>query len=121
MRASPRDHDGIGHEIEVAFAPAVELGWRLAHECWGRGIAYEAATASTAFAFERLGLEELVAYTAAVNERSRRLMERLGMTRDPAEDFVHPSREVQGRLAAHVLYRLRRCAGATPTPREPKN
>jgi RimJ/RimL family protein N-acetyltransferase len=93
-------------EIDVAFAPAVELGWRLARECWGRGIASEAAGASIAFAFEELGLDELIAYTAVVNRRSRQLMERLGMTRDPAEDFRHPSREVNGRLAPHVLYRL---------------
>jgi RimJ/RimL family protein N-acetyltransferase len=110
-------------EIDVAFAPAVELGWRLARECWGRGIAYEAARASCAFAFTRLALTELVAYTAAVNERSRRLMERLGMTRDPAEDFAHPGIAAGGRLQPHVLYRLssHACAGATPTPRAPKN
>jgi RimJ/RimL family protein N-acetyltransferase len=93
-------------EIDVAFAPAVELGWRLARDCWGRGLASEAASAAIAFAFERLDLSDLVAYTAVVNTRSRRLMERLGMTRDPAEDFRHPGRDVSVRLAPHVLYRL---------------
>jgi RimJ/RimL family protein N-acetyltransferase len=125
--------DPVG--IEVPFAPAVELGWRLGRNYWGRGIASEAANASIAFAFERLGLRELVAYTAAVNARSRRLMERLAMTRDPAEDFLHPRIAAGDRLAPHVLYRLdagdRRpkrvpnmldaCAGATPTPPDPKN
>jgi RimJ/RimL family protein N-acetyltransferase len=93
-------------EIDVSFAPAVELGWRLARDCWGRGIATEAALASIAFAFQRLSLPGLVAYTAAVNARSRRLMERLGMKCDPAADFRHPGREVTAALAAHVLYRL---------------
>lgn len=92
--------------LELPFAPSVELGWRLARDCWGRGIATEAARAAIAFAFEQQGIDELVAYTAAVNERSRRVMERLQMTRDPAGDFRHPGREVSGRLEAHVLYRL---------------
>jgi RimJ/RimL family protein N-acetyltransferase len=93
-------------EPGVPFAPAVELGWRLARACWGRGIATEAARASCAFAFERLGLTELVAYTAAINARSRRVMERLGMTHDPAEDFPHPGIVAGDRLRPHVLYRL---------------
>jgi RimJ/RimL family protein N-acetyltransferase len=90
----------------LPFAPAVELGWRLAQRFWGQGIASEAAGASIAFAFERLGLSELVAYTAAINERSRRLMERLGMARDPAEDFLHLGLPRDSSLAPHVLYRL---------------
>ena len=93
-------------EIDVAFAPAVELGWRLARDCWGRGIASEAANAVIAFAFDRVQVPELIAYTAAVNERSRRLMERLGMSRDPTEDFQHPGIADGDRLQPHVLYRL---------------
>jgi len=93
-------------EIDVTFAPAVELGWRLGRAFWGRGIASEAAIAAIAFAFERLGLGELVAYTAVINARSRRLMERLGMTHDPAEDFHHPGIPAGDPLSPHVLYRL---------------
>jgi RimJ/RimL family protein N-acetyltransferase len=93
-------------EAELPFAPAVELGWRLARECWSRGIATEAAGACCTFAFERLGLMEVVAYTAAINTRSRRLMERLGMTHDPAEDFPHPGIAAGDRLRPHVLCRL---------------
>jgi ribosomal-protein-alanine N-acetyltransferase len=91
---------------ELPFAPAVELGWRLARPWWGRGLATEAATAAVAYAFEDLGLDALVAYTARRNERSRRLMERLGMRRDPAEDFLHPAVGRSDPLAPHVLYRL---------------
>lgn len=93
-------------EIDVAFAPAVELGWRLARDCWGRGIATDAANAAITFAFEHLHMPDLVAYTAAINVRSRRLMERLGMIRDPAEDFDHSGIAAGDRLASHVLYRL---------------
>ncbi|MGD0453910.1 MAG: GNAT family N-acetyltransferase [Solirubrobacteraceae bacterium] len=93
-------------DAELAFAPAVEVGWRLARPYWGRGIATEAAIASIAFAFDELGLPSLVSYTAARNLRSRRVMERLGMRRDPAEDFIHPGVPAGHPLAPHVLYRL---------------
>jgi ribosomal-protein-alanine N-acetyltransferase len=89
------------------FAPAVEVGWRLAREAWGRGIATEAARASLEFGFGQLGLREIVSFTTAGNERSRAVMERLGMVRDPAEDFLHPALEPGHPLAPHVLYRLR--------------
>jgi RimJ/RimL family protein N-acetyltransferase len=115
----------------LPFAPAVELGWRLARPFWGRGLASEAGRAATRHAFEELGLPELVAYTAAHNERSRRLMRRLGMTRDPAEDFAHPALPAGHRVSHHVLYRLPAarwrsnmlgaCAGATPTRLVPKS
>jgi RimJ/RimL family protein N-acetyltransferase len=112
-------------ERELPFAPAVELGWRLAPGLWGRGIATEAARAAVAFASQRLRLAELVSYTATGNERSRRVMERLGMVRDPAEDFLHPSLPADHRLAAHVLFRLDlcsgACAGAIPTRQDRKS
>jgi RimJ/RimL family protein N-acetyltransferase len=92
----------------LPFAPGVELGWRLARPYWGRGLALEAARASAGFGLGELGLSELLAYTAAGNLRSRRLMERLGMTRDPAEDFMHPKLAAGDPLAAHVVYRLGR-------------
>ncbi len=91
---------------DIPCAPAVEVGWRLTPRAWGRGIAFEAATAALRFGFEQAGLDEIVAYTSALNVRSRRLMERLGMRRDPAEDFEHPRIESGHWLAAHVLYRL---------------
>ncbi len=90
----------------LPFAPAVEIGWRLARSYWGRGLAHEGALAAIDFAFEELSLEEIVAYTTVANVRSRRLMERLGMTRDPAEDFDHPEILRGDPLEAHVVYRL---------------
>ncbi len=93
---------------ELPFAPATEIGWRLAKEWWGRGIASEAAAASLELAFGELDLEEVVAYTTVENQRSRAVMERLGMHRDPAEDFLHPALEESHPLAPHVLYRIGR-------------
>ncbi len=60
--------------------------------------------------FGRLGLEEIVAFTVPANRASRRVMEKLGMTHDPAEDFdfAHPQLPPGHPLRRHVLYRLRR-------------
>ncbi len=95
-------------EFEAHFTPAVEVGWRLAHRYWGRGYATEAATAAIDFGFESVGLDEIVSFTVPANRRSRRVMERLGMTSDPAEDFDHPGLPAASALRRHVLYRLRR-------------
>lgn len=87
------------------FTPCVEIGWRLRREYWGRGIAYAAAIAAQAYAFERLNLSELVSFTSATNTRSRRLMERLGFIRNEKDDFFHPLLEPDSPLRPHVLYR----------------
>lgn len=88
------------------FTPAVEVGWRLVAEAWGHGYATEAANAALAFGFEQVGLAQIVSFTSATNLRSIAVMERLGMHRDPDEDFEHPQIESGHRLARHVLYRL---------------
>ncbi len=93
--------------FEAAFTPCVEIGWRLAHSAWGQGFANEAARAVIAHAFDDLGLDELVSFTAVGNVRSRGVMERLGMTRDARDDFDHPLLAVDDPLRRHVLYRLR--------------
>jgi RimJ/RimL family protein N-acetyltransferase len=86
----------------------IEIGWRLAREHWGRGYAPEAARAALAHGFGALGLAEIVSFTAVGNFRSRRVMEKIGMTHDPAGDFDHPSLPAGHRLRRHVLYRIRR-------------
>jgi len=90
------------------FTPAVEVGWRLARRAWGSGYATEAARAALAHGFERAGLAEIVSFTVPANTRSLAVMERLGMTRDPADDFDHPALPEGHSLRPHVLYRLRR-------------
>jgi RimJ/RimL family protein N-acetyltransferase len=93
-------------EAPLPFAPAVEVGWRLARAFWGRGLATEAAATAVTFGFAQCGLREIVSFTAVGNERSRAVMKRLGMRRDPAEDFDHPLLGEADRLRRHVLYRL---------------
>ena len=93
--------------FEAHFTPAVEIGWRLARSAWGSGYATEAASTVLRFAFEDLGLEEVVSFTAVQNRRSRAVMERLGMVRDEAGDFDHPALPAASPLRRHVLYRAR--------------
>jgi RimJ/RimL family protein N-acetyltransferase len=93
--------------FEARFTPCVEVGWRLAREHWGNGYAPEAARAALAHGLGVLGLDEIVSFTAAGNLRSRRVMEKLGMTHDPADDFEHPSLAPGHPLRRHVLYRIR--------------
>ena len=90
------------------FTPAVEIGWRLARHAWGNGYATEAATASLEYGFDAAGLNEIVSFTVPANLRSSRVMERLGMTHDPADDFDHPRLPDGHPLRRHVLYRLSR-------------
>jgi ribosomal-protein-alanine N-acetyltransferase len=95
----------------LPFAPGVEVGWRLARAVWGQGYAPEAARACLAFGFGQLGLEEIVSFTSVVNERSQQVMRKIGMQRDPADDFEHPRVPLGSALRPHVLYRLRREGG----------
>ena len=100
---------GLSHpSFEAHFTPAVEIGWRLAREAWGQGYAGEAAGAVVDHAFTVLNLDALVSFTAEWNRSSRRVMEKIGMTRDPADDFLHPRLPPGHKLSHHVLYRLTR-------------
>jgi RimJ/RimL family protein N-acetyltransferase len=106
--------------FDAHFTPCVEVGWRLAAEQWGKGYATEAGLASLAFAFDDVGLREIVSFTVPENSRSRRVMERIGMMHDPADDFDHPAAPAcatgtseslqRGKpdLRRHVLYRISR-------------
>jgi len=94
--------------FEAPFMPTVEMGWRLPVAAWGQGWASEAAAAAAAFGFEVLGLDELVAFTTVGNQPSRRVMARLGMQHDPADDFEHPTVPEGHAFRPHVMYRLSR-------------
>lgn len=101
--------------FEAHFTPALEVGWRLAREHWGKGYATEAASASLRYGFECLELDEIVAFAVEGNARSRAVMERVGMTHEPADDFDHPGLPQDSPLRRHVLYRISSSewAGAT--------
>jgi RimJ/RimL family protein N-acetyltransferase len=94
--------------FDAPFMPAVEVGWRLAFDCWGRGLATEGARAAVHYAFGELSLDSLVSFTVPENLRSRRVMEKIGMTHDSNDEFDHPSLPEGHPLRRHVLYRLNR-------------
>jgi RimJ/RimL family protein N-acetyltransferase len=110
----PGESDFIGFvglsvpRFRAHFTPCVEIGWRLAADAWGHGYASEAARASLRFGFDDAGLGEIVSFTSPLNTRSVAVMQRVGMHRDPAGDFAHPSLPLDSRLSRHVLYRLGR-------------
>lgn len=92
--------------FEAHFTPAIEVGWRLAAGHWGKGYATEAALASARHAFETAGADELVSFTTPQNARSRAVMQRIGMTHDPSDDFDHPRLAAGHPFRRHVLYRV---------------
>lgn len=91
---------------DAHFTPCVEVGWRLAVDYWGRGIATEGSRSVLEFGFQELDLQEIVALTTVGNLRSRRVMEKLGMRCDPNDDFDHPALPPGHPLRRHVLYRI---------------
>ena len=99
--------------FKAHFTPCVEIGWRLLADHWGQGLATEGAQAILAYAFGTVGLDALVSFTVPANARSRRVMEKLGMTRDPADDFDHPRLPQGHPFQRHILYRLHSSEWAT--------
>jgi ribosomal-protein-alanine N-acetyltransferase len=93
--------------FEAHFTPCVEIGWRLAAAHWTLGLATEGARRCLRYAFQELALPEVVAFTVPANLRSRRVMEKLGMSYSPADDFQHPRLPEGHPLRPHVLYRVR--------------
>jgi len=89
------------------FTPAIEIGWRLIADFWGKGYATEGALACLKYGFETLHLNEIVSFTTLANKRSIAVMKRIGMSHDPKDDFDHPKLPEGHPLRRHVLYRIR--------------
>ena len=99
-------------QAAIPSRPRVEIGWTIAPRFWGRGLVPEAARAWLAHAWS-LGLDEVVAFTARINQPSRRVMEKIGMVHEPADSFAHPNVAPDHPIAPHVLYRACRPASGT--------
>lgn len=95
-------------DFQASFMPAIEIGWRLDHAKWNQGFATEAAKAVLEYGFDEIGLEEIVSFTASINLKSRKIMEKIGMKYDEKYDFIHPKIQPGHRLAKHVLYRIKK-------------
>lgn len=99
---------GLNRPAFVApFMPAVEIGWRISSAHWNKGYATEGALRALEYGFRDLGLEEIVSFTAEINLRSRRIMEKINMKQDHAGTFLHPLVADDSPLKKHVLYRIR--------------
>jgi RimJ/RimL family protein N-acetyltransferase len=70
------------------LAPNVEIGWRLIREAWGCGYASEAASASLRDGFARCKLSKVYSFTTSENFRSQAVMNRIGLAREAARDFL---------------------------------
>jgi RimJ/RimL family protein N-acetyltransferase len=98
---------GLGQpNFEAPFMPCIEIGWRFHTRFWGQGYALESARLALRFGFETLRLPEIVSFTARINKRSERLMQRLGMTASPKDDFEHPKIPAGHPVRDHVFYRI---------------
>lgn len=104
-------------DFSVPFAPAIDIGWRLAFDFWGKGYATEGAKACLKYGFKTLKLKEIVSFTAVQNKRSRAVMERIGMHRTAKDDFDNPKLPEGHLLRRHVLYRI---AASEFIPASPK-
>jgi 3-dehydroquinate dehydratase/shikimate dehydrogenase len=94
--------------FQAHFTPAVEIGWRLAFDYWGKGYATEGALASLNYGFTTLHLNEIISFTSFLNTRSQGVMKKIGMHHNPADDFDHPKLPTEHRLQKHTLYRITR-------------
>lgn len=97
---------GLVRGAIAEIAEELEIGWRLAADCWGRGYAREAAEAALIWAREHRPGEPVIAITARTNARSRALMERIGMIHSPERDFAHPGLVEGDPLRPHVFYSI---------------
>jgi RimJ/RimL family protein N-acetyltransferase len=88
----------------------LEIGWRMAADCWGKSYAREAAEATLRWIATNRPGESICAITSVGNVRSRGLMERLGMRYRPEMDFDHPNVDEGSHLKPHVTYWLERSA-----------
>lgn len=102
------NHTDFFEPYGAPFSPAVEVGWRLGSQYWGNGYATEGAKAALDFGFNTVGLDEIVSFTVPMNQRSLRVMEKIGLQRDLEGDFRHPKLALDHPLSQHVLYRLKK-------------
>ncbi|MDX1477291.1 MAG: GNAT family N-acetyltransferase [Saprospiraceae bacterium] len=91
--------------FSASFTPAVEIGWRVAKDYWGQGLAPEGAAACLEFARERLHLTEVYSFTPLSNRPSERVMQKIGM--EHVGSFMHPLIAEGHPLQEHLLYYIR--------------
>jgi 3-dehydroquinate dehydratase/shikimate dehydrogenase len=106
---------------DVDFLPSIEIGWRLAFPYWGKGYATEGALAALHYGFTTLNLDEIISFTVPANTPSRRVMEKIGMSHNSQDDFLHPKLPPGHPLQPHVLYRLPKSTYLAQNTKNDKN
>lgn len=86
------------------FTPAVDIGWRLATAHWNKGYAFEGAAACMEHGFKTLRLDKVISIAPKINERSEKIMKRLGMTKKG--ELKHPDLAAHPILETCVVYEL---------------
>lgn len=99
---------GLRAQADAPPAPCIEMGWRLAADAQGQGLATEGARAALAWGFAQLPVDEILAWTAAANLRSQAVMRRIGMAPAPERDFDHPGLATDHPLRRHVVFAAKR-------------
>ena len=95
---------GMVHvDFDCFFTPNVEICWRLLPDFWGKGYATEAALSTLRFGFQELNMTEIVSFTSVLNERSKSVMQKIGM--EFVDEFHHPNLPINHRLSKHALYK----------------
>jgi RimJ/RimL family protein N-acetyltransferase len=78
---------GVAALLRMPDGDDIELAYRLARASWGAGLATEAASALTRYAFDQVGLPRLVAVIFPENLASRRVLEKVGFVHDGMSDY----------------------------------
>ena len=94
----------IHQTFESDFTPCSEISWRLRPEFWGKGYATEGAMACLDYGFNYLDFQSVYSFTATVNTRSERVMQKIGLHK--VKEFDHPKLERSSWLCRHVLYKI---------------
>ena len=90
--------------FEAYFTPCVEIGWRLKKESWDQGFATEGALKCLEYGFQQLNFQDVFSFTSEINQRSIRVMQKIGMQK--VGTFDHPLVEEGSKLRKHVLYKI---------------
>jgi RimJ/RimL family protein N-acetyltransferase len=90
--------------FQANFTPCTEIGWRLQRDAWGQGFATEGALKCLEYGFETFNFPDIFSFTAEINQRSVRVMQKIGMRREGT--FDHPLVEDSSQLKKHVLYKI---------------
>ena len=93
-------------DFEADFMPCLEIGWRLKKEVWNKGYATEGAKKCLEYFFENFEIDSIVSFTAILNKKSERIMQKIGMTK--IGEFDHPKIDTGHALERHVLYQISR-------------